>query len=45
MSPMYVGDRPEDEQAAQRVGVRFQWAWEWIEQYQEAIAPNLTEAR
>jgi D-glycero-D-manno-heptose 1,7-bisphosphate phosphatase len=26
---LYVGDRPEDEQAAQRVGVPFQWAWDW----------------
>jgi D-glycero-D-manno-heptose 1,7-bisphosphate phosphatase len=36
---LYVGDRPEDEQAAQRAGVRFQWAWDWIEQHQEAIVP------
>jgi D-glycero-D-manno-heptose 1,7-bisphosphate phosphatase len=36
---LYVGDRPEDEQAAQRVGVPFQWAWDWIEQQQEAIVP------
>jgi D-glycero-D-manno-heptose 1,7-bisphosphate phosphatase len=42
---LYVGDRPEDEQAAQRVGVPFQWAWDWIEQHQEAIAPNLTEVK
>jgi len=40
---LYVGDRPEDEQAAQRVGVSFQWAWDWIEQHQEAIAPNLIQ--
>src|ERR687885_1533468 len=26
---LYVGDRPEDEQAAQRAGVPFQWAWDW----------------
>ena len=33
---LYVSDRPEDEQAAQRVGVPFQWAWDWLEQHQEA---------
>jgi len=42
---VYLGDRPEDEQAAQRAGVLFQWAWDWIEQHQEAIAPNLTEVQ
>ena len=26
---LYVRDRPEDEQAAQRAGVPFQWAWDW----------------
>ncbi|MBD2017054.1 acyl-CoA thioesterase/BAAT N-terminal domain-containing protein [Microcoleus sp. FACHB-53] len=26
---VWKGDRPEDEQAAQRAGVRFQWAWDW----------------
>jgi len=26
---LYEGDRPEDEQAAQRAGVPFQWAWDW----------------
>lgn len=40
---LYVGDRPEDEKAAQRAGVTFQWAWDWIEQHQEAIAPTLTQ--
>jgi len=39
---LYVGDRPKDEQPTQRVGLPFQWAWDWIEQHQEAIAPNLT---
>jgi len=34
---LYVGDRPEDEQAAQGAGVPFQWAWDWIEQHQHAI--------
>lgn len=27
---MYIGDRPEDEQAAQAAGVRFMWAADWI---------------
>ena len=27
---LYVGDRPEDEQATQRAGVPFQYAWDWI---------------
>jgi D-glycero-D-manno-heptose 1,7-bisphosphate phosphatase len=35
----YVGDRPEDEQAAQRAGVPFQWAWDWIKN-REAIDLN-----
>jgi phosphoglycolate phosphatase-like HAD superfamily hydrolase len=39
---VYVGDRPEDEQAAQQAGVPFQWAWNWIEQHQEAIVPYLS---
>ncbi|HEY9638122.1 MAG TPA: hypothetical protein V6D14_32310 [Coleofasciculaceae cyanobacterium] len=26
---LYVGDRPEDEQAAQRAGVPYQYAWDW----------------
>jgi D-glycero-D-manno-heptose 1,7-bisphosphate phosphatase len=35
---LYVGDRPEDEQAVQqRAVVPFQWAGDWIEQHQEAI--------
>ena len=42
---LYVRDRPEDEQATQRVGLPFQWAWDSIEQHQEAIAPNLTEVK
>ena len=28
----YVGDRSEDEAAARRAGVQFQWAEDWIEQ-------------
>lgn len=31
----YVGDRAEDEAAARRARVQFQWAEDWIEQYQE----------
>ena len=42
---LYVGDRPEDEQATQRVGLSFQYAWDSIEQHQEAIGPNLTEVK
>ena len=42
---LYVGDRPQDEQATQRVGLPFQYAWDSIEQHQEAIAPNLTEVK
>lgn len=33
----YVGDRPEDEAAARRAGVSFQWAEDWIEQHQEPM--------
>ncbi|MBD2100348.1 HAD-IIIA family hydrolase [Leptolyngbya sp. FACHB-261] len=40
---VYVGDRTEDEQAAHRVGVRFQWASNWIEQHQEATSLKLEE--
>ena len=42
---LYVGDRPEDEQATQRLGLPSQWAWDSIEQHQEAIGPNLTEVK
>ncbi|HEY9879388.1 MAG TPA: HAD-IIIA family hydrolase [Leptolyngbyaceae cyanobacterium] len=33
----YVGDRPEDEVAARRAKVQFQWAKQWIEQHQASI--------
>jgi len=33
----YVGDRPEDEKAAHRADVQFQWAQDWIEQHQAPI--------
>lgn len=33
---LYVGDRPEDEAAAQRAGVAFEWAWNWIAQHEKA---------
>lgn len=37
---LYVGDRPEDETAAQRAGIAFEWAWAWLERYQNAsLAP------
>ncbi|MEQ8465386.1 HAD-IIIA family hydrolase [Coleofasciculus sp. E1-EBD-02] len=42
---LYVGDRPEDEQAAQRAGVSFQWAEDWIKQHQDAIADNTASDR
>jgi D-glycero-D-manno-heptose 1,7-bisphosphate phosphatase len=35
---LYVGDRPEDEEAAERAGVDFLWAWEffgWAETTQQ----------
>lgn len=35
---LYVGDRPEDEQAARRANVAFQWAWEWTEHHQQSSA-------
>lgn len=41
----YVGDRPEDEAAARRAGVQFQWAADWIEQHQVAIASQLVDAQ
>ncbi|WP_016948817.1 HAD hydrolase-like protein [Anabaena sp. PCC 7108] len=34
----YVGDRSEDETAARRAGIRFQWAANWLEQHQGIIA-------
>jgi len=37
---LYMGDHSEDEQAAQRAGAPFQWAWDWIEQHQQAIVPK-----
>ena len=30
---LYVGDRPEDEEAAQRAGISFLSARDWIEQH------------
>lgn len=32
---LYVGDRPEDEEAARRADVLFQWADHWNKQYQK----------
>ena len=37
---LYVGDRPEDEVAARRAGVQFQWAWDWIKQDQNAVVQH-----
>jgi D-glycero-D-manno-heptose 1,7-bisphosphate phosphatase len=42
---LYVGDRPEDEAAARRAGVQFQWAADWIEQHQLAIASQVADAQ
>jgi D-glycero-D-manno-heptose 1,7-bisphosphate phosphatase len=42
---LYVGDRPEDEAAARRAGVQFQWATDWIEQHQLAIASQVADAQ
>jgi D-glycero-D-manno-heptose 1,7-bisphosphate phosphatase len=39
----YVGDRPEDEAAARRAGVHFQWAKNWIEQHQVTSISQLAE--
>ena len=35
---LYVGDRPEDEQAAQRAGIAFQWTWAWIARQRAEMA-------
>jgi D-glycero-D-manno-heptose 1,7-bisphosphate phosphatase len=40
---LYVGDRPEDEVAAKRAGVRFQWADDWIRQHQEPMVDQLMD--
>lgn len=37
---LYVGDRPEDETAAQRAGIAFQWAWDWLEHPQTLVDPQ-----
>lgn len=34
---LYVGDRTEDRTAAQRAGVSFQWAEEWIKQHSDYL--------
>ncbi|OUL28142.1 polynucleotide kinase [Nostoc sp. T09] len=34
----YVGDRPEDEAAAHRAGVLFQWAVDWLKQHQATMS-------
>lgn len=31
---VYVGDRPEDEEAARRAGVAFEWVGDWIARHQ-----------
>jgi len=40
----YVGDRPEDEAAARRAEVQFQWAKDWVEQHQEPSTVQLEDA-
>lgn len=37
---LYVGDRPEDEAAAQQAGVAFEWAQDWIERCQTVTVSN-----
>lgn len=32
----YIGDRPEDEVAAHRAEVKFEWAEQWLKTYSEA---------
>jgi len=39
---LYLSDRPEDEQPAQRAGVRFQWAWDWSLTSSFRSSPALT---
>ncbi|OUL18469.1 HAD hydrolase-like protein [Nostoc sp. 106C] len=34
----YVGDRPEDEAAARRARVQFQWAGDWLKQHQATMS-------
>jgi len=41
---LYVGDRPEDEEAARRAGVQFQWVADWIEQHQTANISQFADA-
>ncbi|MBW4526713.1 MAG: HAD-IIIA family hydrolase [Phormidium tanganyikae FI6-MK23] len=36
---VYVGDRPEDEEAARRAGVAFEWAEDWITRHQTITTP------
>jgi D-glycero-D-manno-heptose 1,7-bisphosphate phosphatase len=38
---LYVGDRPEDEIAAHRAEIQFQWADDWIEQHQRQLILRL----
>lgn len=40
---LYVGDRPEDETAAQRAGIAFEWDWNWIERHQNATLASTEE--
>ncbi|WP_416673178.1 HAD hydrolase-like protein [Egbenema bharatensis] len=39
----YVGDRPEDEQAARQAGVSFQWARDWMKN-RESIDESINES-
>ncbi|MDX2214875.1 MAG: HAD hydrolase-like protein [Oculatellaceae cyanobacterium bins.114] len=38
---LYIGDRPEDQEAARRAEVPFQWAWSWIARHQAEAAFKL----
>lgn len=42
---LYVGDRPEDEAAAQRARIPFEWAENWIERHQNVALANPEELR
>ncbi|HXH10766.1 MAG TPA: HAD hydrolase-like protein [Alphaproteobacteria bacterium] len=45
---LYVGDSPEDRQAAERAGVDFLWAWEffgWPEQHPNTVKSHVVAAQ
>jgi D-glycero-D-manno-heptose 1,7-bisphosphate phosphatase len=40
---LYIGDRPEDEIAAQRANVAFEWAQDWIKRHQNIALAGIKE--